>query len=384
MNRIEYLEIRRSTDRQLVGILDNFASVIWQTDYYTPGAFEIYTQVNPTTIGLLKVDNYVTRPDDDNIGIIEDIKVQYDEQNGNMIIATGHFCKILLNRRLIYKLNSSSVSGKLSILPTISRGLVEVCARTLVSDHIISSKYPERNVDFIKLGEIQNIQKRIRNEDGDTTQKQTSYANLLQYTDSLLQAYELGAYMRFDRTTRDLVYQVFEGIDRSRNNSDGNQPIIFSQDFGNLIASSYSIETQSLRNTALIGGEGEGVNRFCTIIGDGQQGLNRREIWVDAQSQSIKDDNEQEYTEAQYLALLSSAGQQALAEYAITQAYDAEININNVGYQYRRDFNVGDRVSVEDNFLGVYLTPRITQIIESQDEQGYNISIKYDSGGDRQ
>lgn len=378
MKNIEYLEIR-NTNRELIGILDNFSSVIWETDYYSTGSFEIYTQVTSKTVQMLKVDNYVTRIDDDNVGVIEDVQVIYNEQDGKMIVATGHFCKVFLNRRLIYKLNSGT-SGKISILPTISRGLVEVAVRTLVADHIINSQYTARNVSFIKLGELKNINKRIIDESGNTTQKQTSYANLLDYTDGMLQTYELGAYMAFDRNTLDLLYNVFEGKDRSRNNSDGNQPIIFSQDFSNLITSSYSVQTQSIKNTALIGGEGEGINRFCAMIGVNATGLDRREVWIDASSQSRsygEGEEQTEYTDEEYLALLKSAGAQAMKDFMITETYDGDININGSNYQYRTDFNIGDKVSVEDNKLGIYFNPRILKVIESQDEQGYNISISY-------
>lgn len=375
---IEFLEVR-NTNRELIGILDNFSSVIWETDYYSTGAFEIYTQVTSKTVQMLKVDNYVTRIDDDNVGVIENVQVDYNEQDGKMIIATGHFCKIFLNRRLIYKLNSGT-SGKVSILPTVSRGLVEVVARTLVNDHIINSQYPERNVPFIKLGQLNNINKRIRDENGNATQKQTSYANLLEYTDGMLQTYELGAYISFDRASRDLLYNVFEGKDRSRSNSYGNQPIIFSQDFSNLIASSYSMQTGAIKNTALIGGEGEGVNRFCAMIDVNATGLERREVWIDASSQSkTYDENgvQKEYTDNEYLALIKSAGVQAMADFMITETYEGDINLRGNTYKYRTDFNIGDRVSVEDNELGVYFNPRIIKVVESQDEQGYNILVSY-------
>lgn len=38
---IEYLEVRNS-NREIIGILDDFQSVIWETSYYSTGAFEVY------------------------------------------------------------------------------------------------------------------------------------------------------------------------------------------------------------------------------------------------------------------------------------------------------------------------------------------------------
>ena len=335
MDSIEYLEIR-NTDREVIGILDVFQSIIWETDYYGTGSFEIYASASTKNLSLLKIDNYVSRTDDDNIGVIEKINVEYDEQNGDMIIASGRFGKSLLDRRLIYNI-SGSVAGKISILPTVSRGLVEVAARNLVDSNIINSIYPARNVSFITLGALQGIDKIIVNENGLAAEKQTSYGNLLEYTDSMLQEYHLGAYMMFDRFTKELCYTVIEGTDRSRNNTKGNDPIIFSQDFDNLLNSTYSKETVKLKNTALIGGEGEGSDRFCAMIGVNATGLDRREVWVDAKSQSkkYKDDEgvEQIYTDDEYLSLLKSAGLQQISLLQITEAYEGNVNINNYRYK---------------------------------------------------
>lgn len=379
MDNIEYLEIR-DINREIIGILDVFQSVIWETDYYGTGSFEVYATASPKNLSLLKIDNYVSRIDDDNIGVIEKIYVEYDDQNGDMIVASGRFGKSLLDRRLIYNI-SGSVAGKVNILPTTSKGLVEVAARELVNNNIINSIYPARNVDFIILGALQGIDKIIIDEDGDAAEKQTSYGNLLEYTDSMLQEYGLGAYMMFDRLTKELCYTVINGDDRSRNNIVGNNPIIFSQDFDNLLNSSYSRETINLKNTALIGGEGEGSERFCAMIGVNATGLDRREVWVDAKSQSKKYKDEsgadKEYTDEEYLSLLKSAGTQQISLLQITEAYQGNVNINNYRYKYRKNFNIGDIVSIEDHKLNIYMNARILKIVECQNEEGYSINLEY-------
>ena len=379
MDNIEYLEIR-DINREIIGILDVFQSVIWETDYYGTGSFEVYATASPKNLSLLKIDNYVSRIDDDNIGVIEKIYVEYDDQNGDMIVASGRFGKSLLDRRLIYNI-SGSVAGKVNILPTTSKGLVEVAARELVNNNIINSIYPARNVDFIILGALQGIDKIIVDEDGDAAEKQTSYGNLLEYTDSMLQEYNLGAYMMFDRLTKELCYTVINGDDRSRNNIVGNNPIIFSQDFDNLLNSSYSRETINLKNTALIGGEGEGSERFCAMIGVNATGLDRREVWVDAKSQSKKYKDEsgadKEYTDEEYLSLLKSAGTQQISLLQITEAYQGNVNINNYRYKYRKNFNIGDIVSIEDHKLNIYMNARILKIVECQNEEGYSINLEY-------
>lgn len=373
---IEYLEVRNS-NREIIGILDDFQSIIWETNYYSTGAFEVYLRAVPQYINVLQIGNYVTRPDDENIGIIENINVEYSEEFGKMIAASGRFAKSILDRRIIYNA-SGNTTGKLSISPVISSGLVETAVRKLVTDHIISSPQTARNISFITLGELQGITKKIVDESGKNTQVQTSFGNLLEYTDEMLHSYELGAKMVFDRETLQLKYTVYEGKDRSRNNTQNNLPIIMSQEYDNFFSSKYEKNTTQIKNTALIGGEGEGADRFCTMIGINAVGLNRREVWIDASAQSKTyelNGEQKQYTDDEYLALLKSAGTQTIADYQITEIYDGELNIN--ALTYKTDFNVGDIITVEDNELNIYINPRIIAVIENQNESGYSISISY-------
>ena len=373
---IEYLEIRNS-NREIIGILDDFQSVIWETSYYSTGAFEVYLQAAPQYINMLQTGNYVTRPDDENIGIIENINVEYSEEFGKMIAASGRFAKSILDRRIIYNA-SGNTTGKLSISPVISSGLVETAVRKLVTDHIISSPQTARNISFITLGELQGITKKIVDESGNNAQLQTSFGNLLEYTDEMLHSYELGAKMVFDRETLQLKYTVYEGKDRSRNNTQNNLPIIMAQEYDNFFSSKYEKNTTQIKNTALIGGEGEGADRFCTMIGINAIGLNRREVWIDASAQSKTyelNGEQKQYTDDEYLALLKSAGTQTIADYQIAETYEGELNINTL--TYKTDFNIGDIITVEDNELNIYINPRIITVIENQDESGYSISISY-------
>lgn len=371
---IEYVEIRNAS-RELVGIVDTAKSIIWKAEYYGAGSFEIYAPATAQYINLLQVGNYVTRINDDNVGVIEGINNTYNAQDGRMIIASGRFAKSLLDRRLIYNLSGNSLS------PIVSSGLAEVAVRRIVDANIISSAQTARNISFIKLGTLQNITKQIVDENGDATQKQTSFDNLLTYTDELLKEFELGAYMSLNRDTLNLEYNVYDGADRSASNAAGNVPIIFSQDFDNLLSSSYDYQTAALKNTALIGGEGEGTDRFCTMIGVNATGLNRREVWIDAggQSRKYKDNNDAEktYTNAEYTALLQSHGRQQLATLQTVETFDGEIDMTNSGLVYGTSYWVGDIVTIQDVDLGIFKNARIVAVAEVQDENGYSIDISY-------
>lgn len=124
---IEYVEIR-DINREIIGVVDTANSIIWHEVYFGVGDFEIYAKATPEHLFLLVEDRYVTRPESDNVGIIEKIVIADNIQDGKMIVATGRFAKSILERRLIYKL-----SGKTNT-PTILRGNVEENIRRVIAE----------------------------------------------------------------------------------------------------------------------------------------------------------------------------------------------------------------------------------------------------------
>ena len=372
---IQYIEIRSASDRELIGIIDDAKSIIWHDVYYGVGDFEVYAPCTPESVSLLIVGNYVTRYGDDNIGIIEKVNITYSAQDGRMIIASGRFAKSLLDRRIIYTLSGYSVS------PTILRGNVEDAARKLVTQNAINCTFDSgRNIAELVLGTDAGISKTIVDDSGAAADKQVTHDNLLEYTDSLLEEYGIGAKCVLNDALK-LAYTVYAGADRSADNSDGNEPVIFSQDFDNLISTTYSYDESLLKNTAIIGGEGEGEARFHAIVKSSASGAARREVFVDAStsSRTYKDENgeEQTLTDAEYNAQLETVGLQAISGLAITETFDGEVDLMSGSFRYRDNFSLGDIVTIQDLEIGLYINARILEVTEVEDDSGYMISIVY-------
>lgn len=374
---IDYIEARNA-EFDLIGIIDAFASVIWHSVYFGVGDFEIYTEATPEAVEMLKKGYYVTRPDDIETGIIEKLDIVNDEQHGAMIAAAGRFVKSILDRRIIYKLSGTSNTA------TILRGNVEENIRTVISDNAIACPFDSsRNFSRLELGELAGIKAVIVDENGNTAQKQVSYENLLTYTDGVLKEYGLSSLLALNADAKKLQYVVYSGVDRSIDNASGNMPIVFSQEFDNLTSSNYSLDTTPEKNTALIGGEGEGVDRFYSLLSSGKADLQRREIFIDASAinKTYKDESDEEktYTDAEYNTLLKAKGKQDLATLIETESFAGVIDIVNGNYIYNRDFFLGDIVTVEDKILNKYANVRICEITEIQDENGYNVEAVYNS-----
>ena len=370
---IEYVEIRGG-DLQLRGLIDTAQSVIWHSVYYGVGDFEIYVQATPENVALLDIGNYVTRPDDLEVGIIEAIEIASDPQSGRMITASGRFAKSLLDRRLIYNL-----SGNVNT-PTLLHGNVETEVRRVVAENAINCTFDSnRNIPVLALGDVAGLPHVIIDSSGEAAQKQVSYQNLLEYTDAVLEEYGLAAMVVLDEDAGKLRYVVYSGTDRSVDNTAGNDPVIFSKDFDNLTSSSYQYDATTEKNVALIGGAGEGLERFYSLICATQAGLQRREMWVDASSvnRKYKDENEEEhtYTDDEYRAMLDAAGMQNVNASRATEVFDGAMDVQNSALQYNQDYTLGDIVTVQDDDIGKYINVRLREIIEVQDENGYSIEV---------
>lgn len=273
---IEYVEIR-GKDTTVIGIVDVAKSIIWHSVYFGVGDFEIYAPATPQIISLLQVGRYVTRIDNKEIGIIENINITESESDGITITASGRFAKSILDRRLIYNLTGTTNKA------TILRGNVENAVREVVKNNAIACAFDnKRNIDLLALGVATNIPFKIIDANGNAAEKQVLYENLLEYTDGVLEEYGLAATCILSGGA--LCYCVYMGVDRSTNNQSGNMPIIFSKEFDNLTASTYSYISTTEKNVALIGGEGEGAKRFYSLLASTESDLQRREIWIDASS----------------------------------------------------------------------------------------------------
>lgn len=374
---IEFLEIRDTT-RKLIGVIDTASSIIWQTEYYGAGRLEIYCAFNEQTKALLQRGYYVTRRGEKQAGIIESVRYTDNAETGLMIIASGRMLKSILDRRVVYNYDIAWHR----ITPVRISGYLAPQIQKVVREHAGTDASPYRKMGVV-IGSDGGITKRITSdtEQGEESSRQSSYKNLLTWTDAVLQEYECGALMRIDQDSLDMIYDLYEGTDRSVGNTAGNVPLIFSQDFENLLTVDYNIDETFYKNFAVIGGEGQGLERFFTLYRpDNSTGLARREVFVDASSINRKymdGDEEKTYTTVQYQTMLEGQAQTELKELITTEVFDGEINVTHSAYKYGTDFGLGDLVTVQDNRLELYRTVRILRATEVQDAEGYLLTFEY-------
>lgn len=336
-----------------IGVIDYYKSLIWSKRYYAIGDCEIYVSASVETLDLLRKGYYLMRSDDEMICRIESIELDTDVENGDFLIVTGYDCRKILNQRVIWN-------------QTNFNGTVENYIRTLITDNIINPSVTARKIDNFQLGTANGFT--------DTIDEQVTYDALDEKIKEVCQAHGYGWRVAFEPDTKAFVFNIYKGVDRSYAQTE-NDYVVFSSEFDNIISSKYVTDSSNIRNVALIAGEGEGVDRKRYVQGTAS-GIERYELYVDAKDLSSKTE---EGVTINYDEALKARGIEKLAEYDVVTVFEGEVEPN-YSYKYKDDYNLGDIVQVVNDY-GIEASARITEVIESHDENGYSVIPTFEYTG---
>jgi hypothetical protein len=330
------------TDLNIIDPIESYKSIIWTSRYFTHGDFELCIPATPKLIEMLKKDYYIVRDDMTQAMIIENMQITTDVENGDEVIITGKCLKSILKRRVIE--SQTTLNGK-----------AEACIRRLITENAVAPDNSERKINKLILGVETGL--------SDTMSAQYTGDNLGETVDNICKTFGYGYDILLDYDNKKFIFVLYKGEDRSYNQK-ANPYVIFSNEYENLLTSNYVRNNDNYKNVAVVAGEGEGVNRKKTVVGTATD-LERYEVFVDARDISS---NEGEINEVEYNKLLIERGQEALAESSITEDIDGEVE-GNLTFKLNEDYFLGDIVEVINEY-GIAMTPRVTEVIESEDSTG--------------
>lgn len=347
MNEIYVLD----RDFNLLGIIDGYVSIIWRPSYSDIGDFEIYMGTTDKAVELLKRDRYVVRSSDISVDaegkvvykkvmIIKNIISSTDVENGDFLTVTGRELKYLLHQRLVWSLTTVS-------------GTAEEAIRKYITENAINPTNKNRVIPGLTLSDPLGLT--------DSISKQVTAKPLDETITEVCSTYGYGwDICIYDNT---LLFTLSQGVDRSYEQTD--RPyVVFSDDFNNLINTEYQMSSENYANTALVGGEGEGLDRTYTTVGDENTGLDRHEVFCDANGVKKEEDT----SDSEYMSMLAESGKESLVGLGITEAFTGEV-ANNMGFIYEKDFFLGDIVTVINKY-GISKNVRVISAIESEDDKG--------------
>ena len=341
-------------DRELnfKGIIDNFTSLRWTRRYCKAGDFELQCALTPESLNLLQKENIVYKKNDVEAGYIEYRNLKQDAEGKEVLIVKGKFLTGYLNRRIIFGTE-------------ILNDTAENAMRTLVDNNCINPSDPDREIENLVLGSLKGFAHNV--------DYQVSYKNLSDQLENLSNISELGHRISLDISNKQLIFDVYEGLDRSINQSI-NPRAVFSQEFENILEQEYVDSLNNYRNCALIGGIGEGTDRKMATVGN-VSGLDRFEVFVDQKSLSNEVDG-MAMNDSDYTKLLIEKGNELLAETKEIQTFESKINLNS-NLEYKTDFDLGDIVTCTSKKWGITVDARISEIEEVYEESGQQINVVF-------
>ena len=233
----EILPIVMNSQFERLAVIDEYTSLIWTTRFYTCGDFELCVDVDEKTTGLFRKGYYIMREDDENVGVVEKVQIQKNEDDQEILIVTGRFLPSIIGRRIISK-------------QTVVSGAVSDCVNALLTNEIINPTITARQIPNFTLGSYSIAQ---------TMQAQYTGANLLDKISEICQTYGLGFKVILNDQNQ-FVFSLIEGVDHSYGQSE-NPYVIFSDEYDNLLSSQYVEDYSDIATDVLVAGEGEGLDR---------------------------------------------------------------------------------------------------------------------------
>ena len=330
---------------EILAIVDNYKSAIWTERYYESGDFELYLPATDDNLKLFKKHQIIVRVDDISRGmIVEKLRITTSIDEGNYLIVSGRSLSSILSRRIIWKQTTFS-------------GLVENTIRRIVTESLVTPDDNQRAITNFTLGASIGLEDKLK--------IQFTGDNVEEAIQKLCVAFKIGYRVKLNIPGNGFIFEIYKGVDRTYNQNVVPY-VVFSENFDNLLTSDYSNDQTFYKNVAQIAGEGEGTSRKKVTVGQAS-GINRFETFVNASDLST---NDGEVTTTDYENLLKQRGNETLAELASTESIDSQIAPNQT-YKLNEDYFLGDLVEIINEY-GASYTPRITEVIECQDETGFS------------
>lgn len=318
------------TSFNLLGEIDNYESLQLTRRFYRAGEFEMHIALGKQSVDqLLKDRVIIINNQPHKSGIITYRQIVEGDNGVETLIIKGPTLGGVLDRRITATDSYDRISGN-----------AETVMKHYVNNHIINGVYADRNIPFFALSANQGR--------GKVTPWQTRNEPLNNVIQEIAEFCDIGWQVALDFATKKWVFDVVTGRDLTVNQS-VLPPVIFSHEFDNIQSQDYTDSDLQYKNVGYAGGKGEEEDRLIQIVGSGV-GLDRREVFLDCSS-------------AEDVTELVELGKQKLAELKRITTYNGKI-LDTGSFIYEQDWDLGDRVTLQNNKWGLTMNSRITEVKE--------------------
>ncbi|MNW39614.1 hypothetical protein D3C74_167060 [compost metagenome] len=319
----------------LLGEIDNYESLQFTRRYYRAGEFEMHIHIGKRHTDQLLKDRIITIGNQPNkAGIIRYRQVAEDDKGIETLIIRGPTLGGILDQRVTLTESYDRI-----------RGAAETVMKHYVNNHLVNGtyatgSYAARAVPFFAIAP--DLAR------GRQTPWQTRFEQLDQVIQEIAEWCDIGWQVVLDYATKKWVFDSLIGRDLTTNQNTL-PPVIFSHEFDNIQSQDYVDSWLQYKNVGYAGGQGEDEDRLVLMVGSGS-GYDRKETFLDCSS-------------AADAVELSELGEQSLSELKRIQTYNGLI-LNTGSFVYEKDWDLGDRVTLQNGKWGLTMHSRLTEVKE--------------------
>jgi len=417
-----------------IGVIEGWSSIIWAKRYWTNGDCEIYTAATPEALQLASTGVYIERPDDDMVCRIDRIELTTSAENGDYLTIHGTDVKQLLDQRIIWSATTAQgvaetfarqlVSDALIVPIYAARQAVKPNGQTLLSLAPAAgfTEPSTEQVTYKNLGaKIEEICRRY------------GWGSRITRNGSVL-AFEL--YAGVDRSNSVFFAEEYDNlistdylIDRTRimnvalvgGSGEGAlricepagvtkgtarweqfidakdesstitwkdlvtaYPLVADGGYGSIVPrqtgyaynmSQFDVQILDDEQRIRIANKYPGGIYFSSLDGGCYYRVTNVDI-ATLDSMTPADADPVVLTYIAYSPRLMTIGYDSLAGYGEQTSFDGEIEPN-TNFVFGVDYDLGDIVTIRSSY-GVTAAVRITEVIESEDENGYRVEPKFE------
>lgn len=369
---------------ELQGFIKTYFSFRFTRKLWEIGQFELHVKNTEQNSKALKIGNIIF-VDEKRAGLIDSINIT---EKDNKLVAKGKELKGITSYRIVipdmkddsqffgYDRYPEPVAGE-----TVAAAPAESVFKHYVNKHLAQGADPNRQIENLVVAP--DLQR------GGMMSWSSRFDVLSDVLKKIGDWAQMGYCINLDLKNKQMVFDV---IPQKDSTAGGDSPVIFSSEYNNLTETSFTVDDNSRKNVAYVGGAGSDEDRAIkSVVKDesnlnsetnktqddtygvkvlsdsfGQKkavptpkGLNRRETWIDAGS--IDDMDELEYE-----------GQYRMQDMKRAETVDADI-LNTRFTDYLDKWDLGSVVTVRSKKIGYEIDKLITEVQESYESNGTTI-----------
>ncbi len=327
---------------ELIGLDSNFAlvkvlrctNIQWIRRYYDVGYFMLQLLAEDWDMSIAYIYTH-ERPE---TGIVQKIESE-EAVNGAFVLVSGCFLEGMLNWKTVWPEHSSTGN---------------VCA---ACKSLVSSLMTDTGVTVAEEADI-----------GGSEAFNSESEKLGMTTYAALKKQELSQRIQFDYETETMVYSVWQGLDRTQNQS-ANAYAVFAQSFGNVENLVHTLDNSAMHNTAIVMYYLNGEEQTMEI--DLRQGTEtKRVMWI--LSTVFQEEGQ---SDADFRAAVESDAREQMESYEAVENVSADVLQHNLFYL--KDYDLGDKCHIRNDRTNFEFEARIIEVDEVWKENQHIVTLEF-------